>query len=202
MEAPSIGLDWIVVSGVGTDELKKGPGHYPDTPLPGQAGNVGIAGHRTTYGAPFFDIDDLAAGDEVILTNTGGERFVYRVTKQFIVSPSQYEVLAPTDGSILTLTSCHPRYSASKRIIVRGELDQAQSAPVQDAAPTTAAPAPTAPPTADPGETVTTTRRSRRPLRRLRRWPDVARSSAGPSSSGAGSTIRTPGRRWRCGGWP
>ncbi len=157
MEAPSIGLDWIVVSGVGTDELKKGPGHYPDTPLPGQAGNVGIAGHRTTYGAPFFDIDDLAAGDEVILTNTGGERFVYRVTEQFIVSPSQYEVLAPTDSSILTLTSCHPRYSASKRIIVRGELDQAQSAPVQETAPTTAAPTTAAPPTTDPGETVTTT---------------------------------------------
>ena len=140
IETPAIGLDWIVVVGVGVDELKKGPGHYPDTPLPGEAGNVGIAGHRTTYGAPFLDIDELAAGDEIILTNTGGGRFVYRVTEQFIVSPSEYEVLAPTDEPILTLTSCHPRYSASKRIIVRGELDLAQSAPVQETAPTTAAP--------------------------------------------------------------
>ena len=135
LEAPSIGLDWIVVSGVGVDELKKGPGHYPDTPLPGQGGNVGIAGHRTTYGAPFFRIDELAPGDDVILTSTTGDRFVYKVTEQFIVSPSQYEVLAPSDQPILTLTSCHPRYSASKRIIVRAALDPAQSAPLLDAAP-------------------------------------------------------------------
>jgi sortase A len=137
LEAPSIGLDWIVVSGVGVDELKKGPGHYPDTPLPGQGGNVGIAGHRTTYGAPFFRIDELAPGADVILTSTTGDRYVYTVTEQFIVSPSQYEVLAPSDEPILTLTSCHPRYSASKRIIVRAALDPAQSAPLLDAAPTT-----------------------------------------------------------------
>jgi sortase A len=137
LEAPSIGLDWIVVSGVGVDELKKGPGHYPDTPLPGQGGNVGIAGHRTTYGAPFFRIDELAPGADVVLTSTTGDRYVYTVTEQFIVSPSQYEVLAPSDEPILTLTSCHPRYSASKRIIVRAALDPAQSAPLLDAAPTT-----------------------------------------------------------------
>jgi len=156
LEAPSIGLDWIVVSGVGVDELKKGPGHYPDTPLPGQGGNVGIAGHRTTYGAPFFRVDELAPGDDVILTSTTGDRFVYKVTEQFIVSPSQYEVLAPSAQPILTLTSCHPRYSASKRIIVRAALDPAQSAPLLDAAPapttTTSAPATTSEPA--PGSTV------------------------------------------------
>ena len=95
IEVPTIGLDWIVVSGVGVDELKKGPGHYPDTPLPGQVGNVGIAGHRTTYGAPFYRINELVAGDDVILTTPGG-RYVYKVTDQFIVEPSQSEVLAPT----------------------------------------------------------------------------------------------------------
>ena len=157
LEAPSIGLDWIVVSGVGVDELKKGPGHYPDTPLPGQGGNVGIAGHRTTYGAPFFRVDELAPGDDVILTSTTGDRFVYKVTEQFIVAPSQYEVLAPSDEPILTLTSCHPRYSASKRIIVRAALDPAQSAPLLDAAPTTTttvAPTTTQP---APGSTVAPT---------------------------------------------
>ncbi len=160
LEAPSIGLDWIVVSGVGVDELKKGPGHYPDTPLPGQGGNVGIAGHRTTYGAPFFRIDELAPGDDVIVTSTTGDRYVYKVTEQFIVSPSQYEVLAPSDQPILTLTSCHPRYSASKRIIVRAALDPAQSAPLLDAAPaTTTTTTTTAPPTSAPGSasTVATT---------------------------------------------
>jgi sortase A len=150
LEAPSIGLDWIVVSGVGVDELKKGPGHYPDTPLPGQGGNVGIAGHRTTYGAPFYRIDELAPGAEVILTSTTGDRYVYKVTEQFIVSPTQYEVLAPSDEPILTLTSCHPRYSASKRIIVRAALDPAQSAPLLDAAPTTTTTT-TVPPTTEPG---------------------------------------------------
>jgi sortase A len=163
LEAPRIGLDWIVVSGVGVDELKEGPGHYPDTPLPGENGNVGIAGHRTTYGAPFFRIDELAAGDEVILTSTSGGRFVYRVTDQFIVSPSQYDVLAASETPILTLTSCHPRYSAKQRIIVRAALDPAQSSPLAEAAPaattttTTEAPATSAPTTEADGATVVPT---------------------------------------------
>ena len=108
LQTPPIGLDWIVVSGVGVDDLKKGPGHYPDTPLPGQNGNVAIAGHRTTYGAPFFRIDELAVGDDIVLTALDGRQFTYKVTDQFIVPPSQTEVLAPSDTPILTLTSCHP----------------------------------------------------------------------------------------------
>jgi LPXTG-site transpeptidase (sortase) family protein len=149
LQAPSIGLDWIVVSGVGVDDLKKGPGHYPDTPLPGQNGNIGIAGHRTTYGAPFFRIDELAVGDDIVLTALDGRQFTYKVTDQFIVSPSQTEVLAPSDTPILTLTSCHPRYSAKKRIIVQAALDPGRSAPL-DVAPVSTTP-PTVPPTdADP----------------------------------------------------
>ena len=68
LEIPRIGVDEIVVAGVGVDDLHKGPGHYPDTPLPGERGNVAIAGHRTTYGAPFHDIDELQPGDEVVAT--------------------------------------------------------------------------------------------------------------------------------------
>ena len=74
-----MGVDEIVVAGVGVDDLKKGPGHYPQTPLPGEHGNAAIAGHRTTYGAPFLDIDNLQPGDDVVATTYAG-RFVYKVT--------------------------------------------------------------------------------------------------------------------------
>ncbi len=152
LEAPKIGLNWIVVSGVGVDDLKKGPGHYPDTPLPGHLGNVGIAGHRTTFGHPFFRIDELAPGDDLILTTPAG-RYVYQVTQQFIVSPSQSEVLAPTPDAELTLTSCHPRYSAKKRIIIKAKLDPSRSSPIIAATPTTTAPPATTAPTSTPPTT-------------------------------------------------
>ncbi|HSP29355.1 MAG TPA: class E sortase, partial [Ilumatobacteraceae bacterium] len=119
LEMPSIGVDKIVVAGVATSDLKKGPGHYPETPLPGQLGNSAIAGHRTTFGQPFFDVDKLANGDEIVVTTLAG-RFVYRVTGQQIVSPSDYQVIATTDPTraTLTLTSCHPKYTTNERIIV------------------------------------------------------------------------------------
>ena len=124
LEMPSIGVDKIVVAGVATSDLKKGPGHYPETPLPGQLGNSAIAGHRTTFGQPFFDVDKLANGDEIVVTTLAG-RFVYRVTGQQIVSPSDYQVIATTDPTraTLTLTSCHPKYTTNERIIVSAELD-------------------------------------------------------------------------------
>jgi sortase A len=116
---------------VTTRDLKKGPGHFPDTPLPGQLGNSAIAGHRTTYGQPFHNVDKLDNGDEIIVTTPAG-RFVYRVTGQQIVSPSDYQVVATTDPSraTITLTSCHPKWSASQRIIITGELDPVASADV------------------------------------------------------------------------
>ena len=94
--------------------------------MPGQLGNAAIAGHRTTYGQPFFDIDKLEVGDEIIVTTLDG-RFVYRVTGQQIVSPSDYQVIATTDPTkaTLTLTSCHPKYTARERIIITSELDAA-----------------------------------------------------------------------------
>ena len=113
IEMPSIGVDHIVVAGVGKSDLKKGPGHYPETPMPGQLGNAAIAGHRTTYGQPFFDVDKLEVGDEIIVTTLVG-RYVYRVTGQQIVSPSDYQVVATVDPTraTLTLTSCHPKWTA------------------------------------------------------------------------------------------
>ena len=96
IEMPSIGVDKIVVAGVDKNDLKKGPGHYPETPMPGQLGNSAIAGHRTTFGQPFFDVDKLETGDEIVVTTLAG-RYVYRVTGQQIVSPSDYQVISTTD---------------------------------------------------------------------------------------------------------
>jgi sortase A len=121
IEIPRIGVDDVFVSGVSVSDLKRGPGHYPDTPLPGEAGNAAIAGHRTTYGAPFNRVDELDPGDEIITTTVQGT-FVYRVRETFIVRPSQSEVLDPTTVNQLTLTSCHPKYSARQRIIVVADL--------------------------------------------------------------------------------
>ena len=128
LEIPRMGLDDYVVAGVGREELKKGPGHYPQTPMPGQLGNSAIAGHRTTYGGPFLEIDEIEAGDEIIVTTPYG-RFVYLATTTEIVGPDAWEVIATTDSTIatLTLTSCHPVGTASERIVVHAELDVTQS---------------------------------------------------------------------------
>ena len=133
IEIPRIGVDDIVVAGVETADLKRGPGHFPDTPLPGQLGNSAIAGHRTTYGQPFRNVDKLAAGDEIRVTTLSGV-YVYRVTGQEIVSPSDYQVVATTDPTRanLTLTSCHPVFTARERIVIFSELAYAESAPVGD----------------------------------------------------------------------
>ena len=131
IEIPAIDVDDIVVAGVDTSALKKGPGHFPDTPLPGQLGNSAIAGHRTTYGQPFHDVDQLVPGDEIRMTTLTGI-YVYRVTGTRIVSPSDYQVVATTDPTVatLTLTSCHPKWTARERIVISSELDRAASAPV------------------------------------------------------------------------
>lgn len=118
---PKIGVDWLFVQGVSRDDLKKGPGHYPETPFPGTLGNAAIAGHRTTYGHPFFDIDQLEPGDRII-TQTAAGTFTYAVTEQQIVRPDQIEVVANTPDAQLTLTACHPKYSAAQRIVVKARL--------------------------------------------------------------------------------
>jgi sortase A len=118
---PKIGVDKIVVEGVDVADLKKGPGHYPGSPLPGQPGNAAIAGHRTTYGAPFNRIDELEVGDEILATTVQGS-FRYEVREQLIVAPDQVEVLEDFGDARLTLTACHPKYSARQRIVVVAAL--------------------------------------------------------------------------------
>jgi sortase A len=121
---PKIGVDDIVVNGVGVEDLRKGPGHYPQTPLPGQRGNAAIAGHRTTYGAPFGNIDQLSAGDEILLRTVQGS-FTYRVYSQSVVDPGDVAVLNadPIRPAIVTLTTCNPKYSASQRLVIQASLD-------------------------------------------------------------------------------
>ena len=120
---PKIGVDQIVVEGVDVADLRKGPGHYPGTPLPGQLGNAAIAGHRTTYGAPFGDLDQLAVGDEISVQTVQGT-FKFRVDQEpFAVNPNDRDVLLPVaDGAVLTLTTCNPKYSAAERLIVTAAL--------------------------------------------------------------------------------
>jgi sortase A len=127
LEIPKIGVDRIVVSGVERSQLEQGPGHYPDTPMPGQVGNAAIAGHRTTFGAPFYRVDELTIGDEIKVTTLTGEYRYVVSSDPKIISPNDFSVLDPTDTATLTLTSCHPRRSARQRIVIVAELDTTSS---------------------------------------------------------------------------
>ena len=137
IEIPAIRVDWIFVEGIGVDDLKKGPGHFPGTPFPGQARNASLAGPRTTYGAPFNRIDELDPGDEIVVTTVQGT-FRYIVSQQQIVEPDQVEVLNDFGDNRLTLVACHPKYSARQRIVVSARLGS-------DPAPTPAAAGSSAP---------------------------------------------------------
>jgi len=121
IQIAKIGLDTVVVQGTDTNDLHLGPGHYDGTPMPGQVGNVGIAGHRTTYGAPFYDLNELNPGDPIDLTTVQG-KFSYSVVRSFVVSPSDDSVLDPSSTATLTLTTCNPRFSASQRLVVQADL--------------------------------------------------------------------------------
>jgi len=123
---PSIGVSEVFVQGTGTSDLRRGPGHYPATPLPGQRGTVAIAGHRTTYGAPFHDVDDLDRGDRIELAMPYG-RFTYRVERTRIVPPTATEVTDRVSYDRLVLSACHPLYSAAQRIIVFARLERAEA---------------------------------------------------------------------------
>ena len=119
---PAIKVDTVVVEGTGSSALRAGAGHYPNTPLPGEEGNVAIAGHRTTYGKPFANLDRLAAGDEITLETPLG-RHRYRITRSpFVVANNDFTVIAQTPGRTLTLTTCHPKGSTRQRLIVRAEM--------------------------------------------------------------------------------
>jgi sortase A len=126
---PRIGARYAFVSGTADPDLKKGPGHYLQTALPGEQGTVGIAGHRTTYLAPFKKIDKLAPGDRIELRMPYGT-FSYAVSGTKIVSPGDVGVFKhPGGGDWLVLTACHPLYSAAKRIVVSARLVREPGSP-------------------------------------------------------------------------
>lgn len=132
IHAPRLGArwSWVVVEGVGPQDLQKGPGHYPGTALPGEVGNTVVSGHRTTYGAPFNDLLELQEADAVVL-ETQRSWVTYRVTARSIVPPSAVEVTLPVPGRpgaepterLLTLTTCHPEYSARERLVVHAQQE-------------------------------------------------------------------------------
>src|SRR5207237_10502511 len=120
---PTIKVDTVVVEGTGASALRAGAGHYPNTPLPGEEGNVAIAGHRTTYGKPFANLDRLKIGDEIFLETPVG-KYTYRLTQNpFAVEANDFSVIAQTPGHTLTLTNCHPKGSARQRLVIKAELE-------------------------------------------------------------------------------
>jgi sortase A len=126
---PAAGVDWTVVEGVGPGDLRRGAGHMPGTALPGQPGNAVISGHRTTYGAPFYHLDRVAAGDLITVTTVTGTH-AYQVVQSMVVQPSETWVTGQWQGSWLTLTTCHPRLSSRQRLVVTARLVGGPNAPV------------------------------------------------------------------------
>lgn len=124
----------VVVEGVDTASLRRGPGHYPGTANPGEVGNVVLSGHRTTYGAPFGDVGELLPGDAVVV-ETADAVHTYRVEALQVVQPTAIEVTYPVPGDaaatptrrLLTLTTCHPKFSARERLVVHAELVTSQA---------------------------------------------------------------------------
>jgi sortase A len=127
---PSIGVSKYVVEGTDVDSLRKGPGHYPETPLPGEPGTTAIAGHRTTYGAPFRHIDEVKHGEPIIIDMPDG-RFLYRVQRTQVVDDQDLSVLDRVGYQRLVLSACHPLYSAAQRIIVFARLARREPARVR-----------------------------------------------------------------------
>jgi sortase A len=125
---PKLGVDTVVVEGTSKEALDAGSGHYTESALPGQLGNVAIAGHRVTYGKPFNDLDKLGEGDKVFLDTPVGS-YVYEMVPAFgghanpwVIAPDDWSVIAPTPEPMLTLTTCHPKGSARQRLVARLKL--------------------------------------------------------------------------------
>jgi sortase A len=158
IEIPKIGLDHITYEGNSLAQIDHGPSHWPGTPMPGHAGNTVFPGHRITHTHPFFDIDQLAPGDQIIFTTAEG-RFVYQVYESRIVRPSDMWVVENTPDAIATIFGCHPRGSARFRYMVRGRLVGTPLAARSAPAPAPARPQPpptTTPPTTQPPPPPTT----------------------------------------------
>lgn len=127
-------LDTVIVRGHSRESLQKGPGWVSYTDLPGPTGNCGISGHRTTYGAPFFRLDALEPGDTIDLYSPF-RRYRYVVAEKLQVTPDKVEVLASTEEPRLTLTACHPPYSARYRLIVHADLEDVRVLPAESSSP-------------------------------------------------------------------
>jgi len=124
IQIPTIGVDQFVVEGTTTGDLERGPGHYRGTAVPGQAGNVALAGHRATFGAPFDRLDQLQPGDRITLSTTSGERLTYVSERPSVVATSDVAVLNDFGDDRLTLTTSTPKYSAAHRLVVVALLVQ------------------------------------------------------------------------------
>ncbi|MGH2768631.1 MAG: sortase [Actinomycetota bacterium] len=123
---PKLGVDTVVVEGVSAKALAAGAGHYQMTPLPGETGNVAIAGHRTMYGKPFAGLDLLGVGDKVELF-TPLARHTYEVTRApFVIDQNDWSVIEASSEPLLTLTTCHPKGSSKQRLVVRAGLVSSQ----------------------------------------------------------------------------
>lgn len=133
IDGPAASIDYVFVQGTGTAALERGPGHYPGTALPGQGKTVGIAGHRTTYGAPFKQIDEFSEGDEITLEMPYAT-LTYEVEKTKIVEPSDVQIVRDVGRERLVLTACHPLYSAAQRYAVFGRLVEVSAPEAADAA--------------------------------------------------------------------
>jgi sortase A len=128
---PKLGDEYkyAIVEGVDSAHLREGPGHYPGTAMPGDVGNFVLSGHRTTYSAPFNRIDELKRGDDIVI-DTRKARYTYRVVAKQVVLPTRMDVIEPVPQrpdvtptrAMITLTTCHPEYSARQRLVVFGEL--------------------------------------------------------------------------------
>jgi sortase A len=121
IKIPGIGVDLVLMNGTDTATLQKGPGRYPRTPLPGFGKTTGIAGHRTTYLAPFRHINEIERGDEIRI-ELPYAAFTYRVERHEIVKPTDVDIVDPVGYERIVLTACHPLYSASERYAVFAKL--------------------------------------------------------------------------------
>ena len=138
LRIPRLGRGYhkVIVEGIGRDDLRKGPGHYPGTALPGQVGNFVVSGHRTTYGAPFNQLDKLKVGDAIVI-ETRSNWYTYRETSHEVVKPTAIGVTYPVPDQpgakptkkLLTFTTCNPKYSARQRLIVFAQLVETTAKP-------------------------------------------------------------------------
>jgi len=121
---PKINSSWVGYEGTNIPSLKRGPGHYLGTPKPGELGTCVIAGHRTTYGAPFNRVDQLVNGDQIIIDTPDGKQFTYLVTGEMEVLPKDLSALKNTEYASLILTTCTPKFYATRRLLVFAKLAQ------------------------------------------------------------------------------